>query len=161
MLIEKGAVVSFHYRLSEPGQPVMEDSHEGAPLAYLHGHHGMLPGLEEALAGKKAGDTLSVTLPPEKAYGVRQENAVQRISLKHVVNRGKKLKPGMVVQVNTDHGSRDVIVVKPGLKTVDVDTNHPLAGKTLTFDIEVVEVRAATDEELAHGHAHGDGGHPH
>lgn len=161
MVIENGVVVSFHYRLSEPGQAVIEDSHDGPPLSYLHGHHGMLPGVEEALAGRKAGDTLSVTLPPEKAYGQRQEDAVQRVSLKHVIRRGGKLQPGMVVQVNTEHGPRDVVVVKPGLKTVDVDVNHPLAGKTLQFDIEVVGVRAATQDELAHGHAHGEGGHGH
>ncbi len=162
MLIEKNSVVSFHYRLSEPGEAVFEDSHDGQPLVYLHGHRGMLVGLEAALAGKQAGDTLSVTLPPEQAYGQRQDDAVQRVSLKHVVGRAaKKLKPGMAVQVNTDHGPRDVIVVKAGLKTVDVDTNHPLAGKTLVFDVEVVGVRAATAEELTHGHAHGAGGHQH
>lgn len=162
MLIEKSTVVTFHYRLSEPGAAAFEDSHDDAPLVYLHGHHGMLAGLEEALAGKKAGDTLSVTLAPEQAYGQRQDDAIQRVSLKHVVGgAGKKLKPGTVVQVNTAHGPRDVVVVKSGLKTVDVDTNHPLAGKTLIFDIEVVGVRAATAEELAHGHAHGAGGHQH
>lgn len=161
MVVEKDAVVSFHYRLSEPGQPALEDSHGGAPLSYLHGHHGMLPGLEEALAGKCVGDVVAVTLAPEQAYGLRQENAIQRVSLKHIASRGKKLQPGMVVRVSTDQGPRDVVVVKAGLKTVDVDTNHPLAGKTLSFDIEIVAVRRATDEELAHGHAHGEGGHPH
>ena len=87
---------------------------------------------------------------------------MQRVSIKHVVSRGvKKFKPGMVVQVNTEHGPRDVRVVKAGLKTLDVDTNHPLAGRTLVFEIDIVNVRDATAEELAHGHAHGEGGHQH
>jgi len=164
MLIEADKVVSFHYRLSEPGQAVIEDSHGDLPVVYIHGHHGMLAGLEEALTGKQAGDKFTVTLPPEKAYGVRRDDAVQRISVKHVLNPGNKkigFKPGMVVQVNTDHGPREVTVVKAGLKTLDVDTNHPMAGKTLSFEVEVVEVRDATDEEIAHGHVHGAGGHQH
>lgn len=162
MLIEVDKVVAFHYRLSEPGQAVFEDSNKGTPAVYLHGHHGMLPGLEEALAGKQAGDRFSVTLSPEQAYGQRRDDAIQRVSIKHVTSRGvRKFKPGMVVQVNTEHGPRDVMVVKAGLKTLDVDTNHPLAGKTLVFDIDVVNVRDATVEELAHGHVHGEGGHQH
>ncbi len=164
MLIETNKVVTFHYRLSEPGTEVLEDSHQGNPMVYLHGHHGMLPGLEGALTGKQAGDTFTVTLPPEQAYGLRRENSQQRISVKHVVNpSGRKIvyKPGMVVQVNTNDGPREVVVVKAGLKTIDVDTNHPLAGKTLTFEIDVVDVRAASAEEISHRHVHGDGGHHH
>lgn len=163
MLIEQNKVVTFHYRVREPGQEVIEDSHvDNDPAVYLHGHEGMVKGLEEALAGRKAGDTFSVTLTPEQAYGHRSEEAVQRISVKHVVG-GKKTqyRPGMVVQVNTSHGPREVVVIKAGLKTIDVDTNHPLAGKTLEFDIEVVDVRDASAEEIAHGHVHGEGGHHH
>lgn len=164
MLIAADKVVSFHYRLSEPGQAIVEDSRDDQPVVYLHGHRNMISGLEEALTGKQAGDKFAVTLPPEKAYGERREDAVQRISLKHVLNPGNKkaaYKPGMVVQVNTDHGPREVTVVKAGLKTVDVDINHPMAGKTLNFEVEVVEVRDATAEEIEHGHVHGAGGHRH
>lgn len=164
MLIEANKVVSLHYRLNEAGHDVVEDSHGGAPVVYLHGHGGMLKGLEDALAGKKAGDTFTVTLSPEQAYGPRREGSVQRISIKHLINPGSRkvhYKPGMVVQVNTPQGPRSVVVVKAGLKTVDIDTHHPLAGKTLIFDIEVVDVRDATAEEIAHGHAHGKGGHHH
>lgn len=164
MQIENNKVVSFHYRLSEPGQTVFESSHDAEPAVYLHGHLGVLTGLEEAMAGKQAGDQFTITLSPEKAYGLRQADAVQRVSLKHVLTRGNKketLRPGNVVQVNTNQGPRDVTVVKAGLKTIDVDTNHPLAGKTLTFEIEVVDVRDATAEEIAHRHAHGAGGHQH
>lgn len=164
MKIAADKVVSFHYRLSEPGQEIVEDSHDDQPVVYLHGHGGMLPGLEEALAGKQAGDKFTVTLPPEKAYGPRRADSVQRISVKHVVNPGHKkvsYRPGMVVQLNTEHGPREVTVVKAGLKTIDVDTNHPMAGRTLQFEVEVVDVRDASDEEIAHGHVHGEGGHAH
>lgn len=164
MLITADKVVSFHYRLSEAGQEVVDDSRDGQPVVYLHGHDGMLPGLEEALTGKQTGDKFSVTLPPEKAYGLRREDAVQRISVKRVINPGNRkpsYKPGMVVQLNTDHGPREVTVVKAGLKTIDVDTNHPMAGRTLQFEIEVMDVRDASDEEIAHGHVHGEGGHHH
>lgn len=164
MQVEKKKVVTFHYRVSEPGEAVIEDSHDGQPATYLHGYLGVLSGLEEALAGKQPGDRFSVTLSPDKAYGLRQRDAVQRVSIKHVMTRGNKketLQPGKVVQVSTNHGPRDVTVIKAGLKTVDVDTNHPLAGKTLHFDIELVDVRDATADELAHGHAHGAGGHEH
>lgn len=163
MLIEQNKVVTFHYRVREPGHEVIEDSHDdNDPAVYLHGHQGMVSGLEAALAGKKVGDMFSVTLSPEQAYGHRRSDALQRISVKHI-NGGKKAqyKPGMVVQVNTSEGLREVVVVKAGLKTVDVDTNHPLAGKTLEFDIEVIDVRDASAEEIAHGHVHGAGGHHH
>jgi len=164
MLIEADKVVTFHYRMSEPGQAVFEDSHRGHPVVYIHGHNGMLHGLEDALTGKKAGDRFEVALSPEQAYGHRRDDSIQRVSIKHVINPGhKKVKyqPGMVVQLNTRHGPQEVVVIKAGLKTIDVDTNHPLAGKTLVFDIDVVDVRAATSEEIAHRHVHGAGGHQH
>lgn len=160
MQISTDKVVSFHYRLSEAGGEPFENSHDSHPVLYLHGHRGMLPGLEEALEGKQAGDNLSVTLSPEKAYGKRREGAQQRVARKHVLTKGK-LKPGMVVQIRTDHGPQEATVIKMGLKNVDVDSNHPLAGKTLTFEVDIVDVRDATAEELAHGHAHGVGGHQH
>ena len=159
MQIEKDKVVTVHYRVSEPGGEVLEDSHDDQPLAYLHGHHGMIQALEEELLGKEVGDKVSKAV--DNAYGEREDAQVQRVSINHVIRAGKakpKLKPGMVVQINTQHGPRPVTVVKVGLKAVDVDTNHPYAGKTLQFDVEVLKVRDATVEELSHGHAHGEGG---
>lgn len=170
MLIEKEKVVTFHYQLTETDQDVIEDSHDGDPLVFLHGHNAVLKGLEEAMVGKQKDDQFTITLSPEQAYGSVQENAHRRVSLKHIVpssknpskkasNKKIKYKPGMVVQVNTADGPREVVVVKVGLKNIDVDTNHPLAGKTLTFDIEIIDVRNASEEEIAHGHVHGVGGH--
>lgn len=164
MQIEKDKVVTFHYRMAADGGDVVEESHGSDPIVYLHGHRGLISGLEKAMEGRRAGDRFAVTVTPEEAYGQRRENAVQRISQSHISGNSKlkmKLAPGMVVQVNTPDGPRAVIVVKVGLKTVDVDSNHPLAGRTLTFDVEIADVRAASTEEITHGHAHGPAGHDH
>lgn len=163
MNIEKNKVVTIHYRLSEPGRGPIEDSHGGKPLTYLHGHGAMLEAVESVLAGKQAGDQVSVTVSPEQAYGPRNEQAIIRVSRSHVIGASKKqvYKPGMLVQVNTRDGARSVVVVKVGLKTLDVDANHPLAGRTLAFEIDVIEVRDASSEEIAHGHVHGEGGVQH
>ncbi|MET4025973.1 FKBP-type peptidyl-prolyl cis-trans isomerase SlyD [Marinobacter sp. MBR-99] len=158
MPIEKNQVVLFHYNVSDEQGKVVETSRGGQPNAYLHGHGGIIRGLEEALEGREAGDTFSVTVTPDKAYGPRRADAVQRVPIKHLMG-AKRWKAGMVAQVQTEQGRRHVVVTKVGHKFADVDTNHPMAGKTLTFEIEVVEVRAADAEELAHGHAHGPGGH--
>ncbi len=159
MPIDKDSVVTFHYRL-RVGEAQVEDSHQGEPLSYLHGHGNIIPGLENAMAGRSAGDSYTATIPPELAYGPRQEDAVVRVQMKHVLTKGR-LEAGQSIMVNTEHGSRQVRVVKPGKFVVDVDTNHPMAGATLSFDIEVIEVREASAEELAHGHVHGAGGHHH
>lgn len=160
MQIADGTVASFHYTLRGEDGAELESSRDGDPVAYLHGQGNILPALEERLAGHAPGDTLAVTLAPEQAYGPRRADSVQRVPLKHIHARGR-LQPGMVVAVQTEHGARQVTVLKVGKFNVDVDTNHPLAGRTLSFDIEVLEVRAASDEEMAHGHAHGAGGHHH
>ena len=159
MPIEKDSVVTFHYRLSV-GEQQVEDSHEGEPLSYLHGHGNIIPGLESEMAGKAAGDSFSATIPPELAYGLRRDDAVARVQMKHVLTKGR-LAPGQPIMVNTENGPRQVRVVKPGKFVVDVDANHPMAGATLNFAIEIVDVRAASEEELAHGHVHGAGGHHH
>ncbi|MBA54048.1 MAG: peptidylprolyl isomerase [Pseudomonadales bacterium] len=159
MSIGKDSVVQFHYTLTEAGTE-LESTKGGDPMAYLHGHQNIISGLEQAMAGKAEGDTFSVTVAPADAYGERKDDLTQRIPLKHLQG-AKKWRPGMVAWVETDQGQRQVTVTKVGKFNADCDLNHPLAGKTLTFDVEIVEVRAATDEEKAHGHAHGVGGHHH
>lgn len=160
MQIERDTVVCFHYRLSEVGGEHLEASETAEPMTYLHGHGNILPALEHAMLGKQAGDTFQVTLEPGEAYGPRRANAEQRIPIKHLLFKGK-LRPGMTVKINTEKGPRDVRVVKVGKFNVDVDTNHPLAGMSLSFDIDIVDVREATAEEIAHRHVHGAGGHQH
>ncbi|NKB36934.1 MAG: peptidylprolyl isomerase [Gammaproteobacteria bacterium] len=160
MNISKDHIVKFHYELQNESNEELENSRSAEPVAYLHGSNNIFPKLEAEMDGKKSGDIFSVTLAPEDAYGVRLANSEQRISRKHVVGK-KKILPGMVISVNTEKGQRQVVVIKAGKFVVDVDTNHPMAGKTLTFKIEIMDVREATAEELSHGHAHGAGGHHH
>ncbi|MEO1827239.1 MAG: peptidylprolyl isomerase [Pseudomonas sp.] len=159
MQIAEKTVVQFHYDLSDANGPI-ESSREHDPVLYLHGQTGLIDGLVEAMEGHSAGDTFTVTIPPEKAYGEVRENALHKVQAKRLQG-AKKWKPGMVAILQTEQGPRQVVVVKPGLSQVVVDTNHPLAGRELTFNVEILDVRAATEEELAHGHAHGVGGHNH
>ena len=158
--IEKDRVVRFHYTVSEVGQEPLESSKEGGqPLAILVGHGNIIPGLEKAMDGREAGESFSVDVPAAEAYGERREGLVQRVPKKHF--GPQKLAPGQQVVLNTNFGPRAVTVQKVGLSVVDVDLNHPMAGKDLHFDIEIVEVREADPVEIEHGHVHGDGGHQH
>jgi len=159
MLIEKNKVVSFHFKVIENGD-LLESSADGDPMLYMHGHNGLIGGLESELTGKRAGESFSVTLEPKDAYGIILEHSKQRIPKKHLATK-EKLRVGMVVDINTTGGLRQATIVKVGKFNVDVDTNHPFAGKTLTFEVDVVNVRNASNEELTHGHAHGVGGHQH
>lgn len=160
MKIIENTVVQFNYTLKDEAGEQLESSKAGEPMAYLHGHDNMLVGVENALTDKAAGDSFSITLQPADAYGERVDEALQRVPMKHLQG-AKKWQAGMVATVHTDKGQQQVTVLKVGKFMVTVDVNHPLAGKVLTFDIEVVEVRAASEEELSHGHAHGAGGHQH
>ena len=159
MKIEKDRVVRFHYTVSEVGQPPLESSKEREPIAILIGHGNIIPGLEAAMQDRQAGDSFSVDVPAADAYGERREGLVQRIPKKHFGET--RLQPGMQVVLQTNFGPRAVTVQKVGLSVVDVDLNHPMAGKDLHFDVEIVEVREASAEEVEHGHVHGDGGHHH
>ena len=160
MKIEKDKVVQFKYKLTDAEQQTLEESDAKVPMAYLHGHNNLLSGLEEAMEGKESGESFSVTLEPAKAYGEIRPDSEQRIPVKHLQG-AKRWKKGMIGVVHTEQGKRQVTVVKVGKFMVTVDFNHPFAGKTLTFDVEVADVRDATNEEVAHGHAHGVGGHHH
>lgn len=161
MEIQKDCVVNFYYEISEDGGPELEGNRDRIPLAFLHSHGNILAGLEEAMTGKSTGEKIQITLPPEKAYGPRKNNATQKVPIKHLASKHKRLMPGTLVKLNTENGVVDASVIKAGKFMVELDLNHPFAGKTLTFDIEIASVRDATQEELAHGHAHGDGGHHH
>jgi len=158
--INKNAVVTFHSTLHNEAGEELETSRAGDATAYLHGAGNIIPGLETAMEGRESGDTFSASLAPEDAYGQPDPQRQQRVPVKHLVFKGK-LKAGMVVQLNTSNGVVPVTVVKAGRHSADIDTNHPLAGQALTFDIEILDVREASAEEIAHGHAHGPGGHQH
>jgi len=160
MKIENNVVVRFHYTVAEAGDAEVENSRIGDPVAILIGHKNILPGVENALIGHEAGDRFEVTVSPEEGYGLHRDGMTQRLS-KKVFPKGQPLQPGAQIVLKTDHGPRMVTVQKVGMTVVDVDLNHPLAGKTLNFDIEVIDVREGSAEEIAHGHVHGDGGHAH
>lgn len=158
--IEPGRVVTFHFKASDPDGSVLESTEGSTPAVYLHGRSGMVRGLQSKMRGHKAGDKFTVTIAPEHAYGMYDESARSRVPIKHLVRPGK-LARGAVVAVNTRRGQVKGIVTKVGKFNVDVDFNHPLAGRTLVFDVEILGVREATTEEIAHGHAHGPGGVTH
>lgn len=160
MQIEDNKVVTLHYTLKDNDGTVLDQSDDGS-FIYLHGAMNIIPGLEKALTGKAAGDDLSVGVPPEEAYGVRDENHVQEVP-KSMFEEGAEIQLGMQFHAQGPGGEMLVVTVAE-LKddTVVVDGNHPLAGKALNFDVKVVEVRDASAEEVEHGHVHGEHGHQH
>ncbi len=160
MNISKDSVVQFHYEITDLDGNLVETSYDSDPAAYLHGHTNMMPGVEQALDGKQQGDKFSVELGPELTFGDIIEDSHQRVPVKHLIG-ATKWKAGMTAVVQTEQGQRQVTIVKMGKFMATVDINHPFAGKTLNFALEVVNVRAATQEEIDHGHAHGVGGHHH
>lgn len=159
MNIDKNTVVKFHYTVTETGKEQLESSKDNDALSVLVGHGAIIPGLEEALMGKQAGDTVQATIAPEQAYGERRDGLTQRIPKKLFKNA--KLAPGMQVVLPTEMGPRAMTILKVGMSVVDVDLNHPMAGKSLDFDVEILEVREASAEEIEHGHVHGAGGVEH
>ena len=156
MQIAENCVVSFHYTLKDETGAQLENSSEGGqPMTYLHGRDSLLKGLEDA-----AGTAFSVTLTPELAFGELRTDSELRVPISQL--RGsKKWESGMEAVIQTPNGHQQVTIVKVGHTMATVDTNHPMAGKTLVFDVQIIEVRAASHEELSHGHAHGPGGHHH
>lgn len=157
--IAKDQVVSFHYTLTDEQGNVIDKS-DGQPLVYLHGANNIIPGLENALVGKATGDKLTVSVEPAEGYGEYQAELVQEVP-RQMFQGVDQIQAGMQFQAQTEDGVQIVTVKDVTDDIVIVDGNHPLAGQTLNFDVEVVEIRPATTDELAHGHAHGVGGHHH
>lgn len=160
MQVAKDAVVTIHYTLKNDAGETLDSSAGGEPLAYLQGNGNLIPGLESALEGKSAGDKVSVKVPPSEGYGEYDQGLVQQVprrAFKGIAN----VQVGMQFQVQSNFGPRAVTVTNVVGDMVTVDGNHPLAGQNLNFDVEITDVRAATEEELAHGHVHGPGGHHH
>ena len=161
MQIADNAVVAIHYTLTDDAGTTLDTSRErNEPLAYLHGHGNIIPGLESALVGKQAGDKLNVTVAPEEGYGERHDALIQTVP-REAFEGVDEVLPGMQFQAQTDAGPRLFTITEVEGDNVTVDGNHPLAGATLHFDVEITEVREASAEELSHGHVHGPGGHEH
>jgi FKBP-type peptidyl-prolyl cis-trans isomerase SlyD len=158
--IEKNKVVTFHYSLTAEGD-YTESSRSGDPASYLHGYGGIVRGLEREMRGRRAGDSFTVEVAPEDAFGERNPQIVQRVPRKRLIGASPKLAPGHVVAVNTQQGRVQGIALKVGRFNVDVDFNHPMAGRRLKFEVDILDVRDASPEEIAHRHAHGPGGAHH
>ncbi len=156
MQISKHKVASIHYTLTDNDGKVLDSSAGREPLVYIQGIGNLIPGMEEGLEGKSKGDKLKIKVSPEKGYGVKDE-ALQQ-SVPRSAFGDQDVRVGM--QFQTNQGGI-VTVTKVGLSEITVDANHPLAGVELNFDVEVLDIRSATQEELDHGHVHGPGGHHH
>ncbi len=162
MTITKNKVALIHYTLKDDKGEVLDSSEGKDPLAFIQGIGNLIPGLEEKLEGKSAGDKIETIVSPEKGYGVRSEENVHVVPLSSFEADGdEQLQVGMQVRVETNQGISLADVAKIEGEDVTLDLNHPLAGETLHFNVEVVDVREATKDELDHGHAHGPGGHHH
>jgi len=154
MKIEQHQVVSIDYELKNDDGVVLDSSAGQEPLTYLHGTGGLIPGLEKALEGKVADDELQVSIPPAEAYGEFNDSLVQKVN-KAAFDGVDKIEPGMQFQAQGNEGEvQSITVTEVDGDDVTIDANHPLAGQTLHFSVQVREVRAATDEEKDHGHAH-------
>lgn len=160
MRISRDAVASIHYTLTDDEGKTLDSSAGGEPLAYLHGSGSLVPGLERELDGKSMGDKFSVKIAPDDGYGQYDKDLVQRIPRRALKGVGK-LFVGQQLQARSEQGSRVVVVTQIVGDMVTIDGNHPLAGQNLNFEIEVTGVRPASEDELAHGHVHGPGGHHH
>ncbi|HHJ38783.1 MAG: peptidylprolyl isomerase [Methylothermaceae bacteria B42] len=153
MQVSENKVVSIHYTLKNDAGEVIDSSTGRDPLTYLHGAGNIIPGLEKALAGKDSGEHVDVSIAPEEAYGARNESLIQSVP-KAAFEGVDKIEPGMQFQAQTPSGMQVLTVVEVKDDEVVVDGNHPLAGQTLHFSVDIAEVRDATEEELSHGHAH-------
>ncbi|HEB92164.1 MAG TPA: peptidylprolyl isomerase [Gammaproteobacteria bacterium] len=158
--IAENKVVTLHYKLTDNEGAVIDQSDDGSFL-YLHGAQNIIPGLENALTGKTNGDELSVSVSPEEGYGEHDDSRVASVPRDRFPADGE-IEPGMQFRAQSPEGEMDVVTVtEVSDATVTVDSNHPLAGVQLNFEVKIVDIRDATAEELEHGHAHGPEGHHH
>jgi FKBP-type peptidyl-prolyl cis-trans isomerase SlyD len=160
MTITKNKVVIMHYTLKDDDGQVIDSSEGRDPLAYLHGARNIVVGLENALEGKDAGEKLSVVVAPSEGYGEYNEELKQEVPLAQF-DDASQVQPGAQFHAQTPQGVVVATVLSVENENAVIDMNHALAGQNLNFDVEVVEVRDATAEELQHGHAHAPGGHQH
>lgn len=160
MQIADKTVVSIHYTLTNADGETLDSSVGQDPLVYLHGSNNIIAGLEAALVGKSAGDSLQVSVEPGDGYGELRDELVQEVD-RSAFQGVEDIDVGMQFMAQTPWGEQPVTVVKVDGDNITLDGNHPLAGQVLNFDVEVVEIREASAEELDHGHVHGPGGHHH
>ena len=161
MQVSEQKVVTMNYEVADDQGQLIDRSEEGGPLAYIHGNGQLIPGLETALEGRGKGDKVAVHVPPEQGYGERDEEGVQTVA-RNQFDDSVEIEVGMQFEAqDEDEGHQIVTVVAVDGENITLDTNHPLAGKNLRFEVEILDVRDASAEELSHGHVHGPGGHDH
>jgi FKBP-type peptidyl-prolyl cis-trans isomerase SlyD len=149
--------VEIHYTLTNNTGETVDSSQGAAPLPYIHGMENLVPGLEKELEGKKVGDKIKTSITPAEGYGERNPELTQTVP-REVFQFDGDIEVGMRFEAEAEHGIELVTVIAVDDKAVTIDANHPLAGETLNFEVEIMSVREATSEELEHGHVHGEGG---
>lgn len=161
MLITNQHVVAIDYTLSNDAGEVIDSSAGAEPLVYLHGASNIIAGLENALAGKAVGDELEVSIEPEDAYGEYSAELITNLG-REMFEGVEELEVGMQFHASAPDGGMQIVTIRDvDGDQVTIDGNHPLAGQQLNFKVKVVSIRAASEEEIAHGHVHGEGGHQH
>ncbi|MBL4755752.1 MAG: peptidylprolyl isomerase [Flavobacteriales bacterium] len=160
MEIQDNRVVQMHYTLKDDGGSVIDTSDGKDPLTYMHAEGSIIPGLFRAITGKKVGEKVSVVVKPDEGYGHQDDNMIQQVP-RDAFKGMEDLAVGVKVQAETEQGIQVATVTDVKETEVTIDLNHPLAGVTLHFDVEIVDIREATEEEISHGHVHGPGGHQH
>ncbi|MEP1447062.1 MAG: peptidylprolyl isomerase [Paraglaciecola sp.] len=159
MNIAKDTVVTIHFTVASSDGTQIDSSKNGEPMVFLQGSHFLIQGLEDELDGKTTGDKFVVDIAPNLAYGERHDELVQAVPKS--MFEEMDVNPGMTFRATTDDGEQSVMILEVNEEDVIVDGNHPLAGMTLNFDVEVLDVREATEEEIAHGHPHTEDGSGH
>ncbi|MGB1017808.1 MAG: FKBP-type peptidyl-prolyl cis-trans isomerase [Chitinophagales bacterium] len=160
MNITENAVVQMHYKLTNKEGMLLDSSEGREPLTYMHGKQMLIPGLENQLNGKEVGNKFVAEVPAAEAYGQKSDEMIHLVPKENFKGDGE-LKPGLQIQIDTNQGQQMAIITKVEGNDVTIDMNHPLAGMDLSFDVEIVDIREATKEEIEHGHVHGPGGHQH
>jgi len=160
MQISAGSVVLFDYILTDDDKDIIDSSEGSEPLAYIQGEGQIVPGLEKEMEGRSAGEYFKSSIPAEEGYGLHDPQNISVVPL-HQIDGGEELEEGMQLHTEGEFGEETVIITKIEGNEVTIDGNHPLAGMTLHFEISIRDVRAATKEELEHGHVHGPSGHSH
>ena len=159
MNISNTTVVTLHFTVTTLDGTQIDSSRESEPMTVLQGSHYLIKGLEDELEGKVSGDAFKIDIAPQLAYGERLDQLVQQVPKS--MFEGMEIEVGMTFRATTDEGEQSVMIIDESEDEVVVDGNHPLAGITLNFDVEILDVRQATEDEIAHGHAHGPSGEHH
>lgn len=161
MALQANKVVTFNYILKDDNGELLDSTEKGGPFSFISGNHQILPGLEEAIGNMIIGSKKNIKLAAADAYGEYDENAVQKIN-RTLFPEEAELEIGMTYFAHSPEGQHlQFVITKIENEDITVNFNHPLAGKNLEFDVELIDVRDATPEEISHGHVHGPGGHHH